>query len=78
MSAQITYGLGGYDPDHPNGNVVEQVIDNGDGTGTRTVYNPDGTVASTEPLTGLPVVPLPVDQLLTATDPRDTTKIRRT
>ena len=60
--------------------VVEQVVDNGDGTGTRTVYDADGNVTSTEQLTGLPVVvvPLPTDPLLDATDPRDTTKLRRT
>lgn len=35
--------------------VVEQVVDNGDGTGTRTVYDSDGNVTSTEQLTGLPI-----------------------
>ena len=49
-----------------DGRLVEQIVDNGDGTGTRTVYNPDGTVASTEPLTGLPIPePEPVDPLTT-------------
>ena len=63
-----------------NGNIVEQTVDNGDGTGTRTVYDADGNVTSTEQLTGLPipVEPLPTDPLLDATDPRDTTKLRRT
>mgnify|MGYP003391382471 CR=1 FL=1 len=63
-----------------NGNIVEQTVDNGDGTGTRTTYHPDGTIDTTEQLTGLPVVvvPLPTDPLLDATDPRDTTKLRRT
>jgi len=76
----ITYGIGGYLPDHPNGNIVEQTVDNGDGTGTRTTYDADGNVTSVEQLTGLPVVvvPLPTDPLLDATDPRDTTKLRRT
>ena len=37
------------------GNIVEQVTDNGDGTGTRTVYDADGNVTSTEQVTGLPV-----------------------
>ncbi len=80
VSAQITYGLGGHDPDLPNGNIVEQTVDNGDGTGTRTTYDADGNVTSVEQLTGLPVVvvPLPTDPLLDATDPRDTTKLRRT
>ena len=75
-----TYGLGGYDPEHPNGNIVEQVVDNGDGTGVRTLFDADGNVTSVEQLTGLPVVvvPLPTDPLLDATDPRDTTKLRRT
>jgi len=63
-----------------NGRVVEQTVDNGDGTGTRTTFDADGNVTSTEQLTGLPVVvvPLPTDPLLDATDPRDTTKLRRT
>jgi len=76
----ITYGIGGYLPDHPNGNIVEQTVDNGDGTGTRTTYDADGNVTSVEQLTGLAVVvvPLPTDPLLDATDPRDTTKLRRT
>jgi len=80
VSAQITYGIGGYIADHPNGNIVEQTVDHGDGTGTRTVYDADGNVTSVEQLTGLPVVvvPLPTDPLLDATDPRDTTKLRRT
>ena len=38
-----------------DGKLVEKTVDNGDGTGTRTVYNPDGTVAATEQLTGLPI-----------------------
>ena len=37
------------------GNIIEQVTDNGDGTGTRTVYDADGNVTSTEQVTGLPV-----------------------
>ena len=63
-----------------NGNIVEQAIDNGDGTGTRTTFDADGNVTSVEQLTGLAVVvvPLPTDPLLDATDPRDTTKLRRT
>ena len=76
----MTYGVGGYLPDHPNGNIVEQTVDNLDGTGTRTTFDADGTVDTVEQLTGLPVVvvPLPTDPLLDATDPRDTTKLRRT
>ena len=38
-----------------NGNVVEQTVDNGDGTGTRTVFDADGNVTSVEQLTGLPI-----------------------
>ena len=84
-----TYGIGGYLPDHPTGNIVEQIIDNGDGTGTRTTFHADGTVDTVEQLTGLPIPPppepdpmadtgdLPVDLLLDATDPRDTSRIRR-
>lgn len=40
--------------------------DNGDGTGTRTTYTPDGTVDTVEQLTGLPIPePEPVDPLTT-------------
>jgi hypothetical protein len=78
MAVNEVYGQGGYDSGHPNGNVVERTVDNLDGTGTRTTYTPEGEVESVEQLTGLPVPPLPTDDLLTAVDPRDTTTIRRT
>ena len=42
-----------YEP--ATGRLVELTVDNGDGTGTRTVYDADGTVTSTEQVTGLPV-----------------------
>jgi hypothetical protein len=38
-----------------DGRLVEQIIDNGDGTGTRTTYDADGTVDTVEQLTGLPI-----------------------
>ena len=41
-----------------NGNIVEQTVDHGDGTGTRTTFDADGNVTSTEQLTGLPI-PVP-------------------
>ena len=37
------------------GHIVERIVDNGDGTGTRTTYGPDGQVTGTEALTGLPI-----------------------
>jgi hypothetical protein len=43
---------------HELGVLVEQTVDNGDGTGTRTTFDADGTVTSTEQLTGLPI-PVP-------------------
>lgn len=39
-----------------DGRLVAQTVDHGDGTGTRTIYNPDGTVNTIEQLTGLPIV----------------------
>ena len=42
-----------------DGRLVEQTVDNGDGTGTRTTYLPDGTVDTVEQLTGLPIPPPP-------------------
>ncbi len=38
-----------------NDNIVEQTVDNGDGTGTRTTFDADGNVTSVEQLTGLPI-----------------------
>lgn len=38
-----------------NGVLLWEVVDNGDGTGTRTLYGPDGQVTGTEALTGLPI-----------------------
>ena len=38
-----------------NGILVEQTVDNGDGTGTRTTFLPDGTVDVVEELSGLPI-----------------------
>lgn len=59
MAVNELYGPGGYNPDHPNGNIIEQTVDNGDGTGTRTTFHPDGTVDTVEQLTGLPIPPPP-------------------
>ena len=47
--------MGGYVEYGPNGEITETVTDNGDGTGTRTLYGPDGQVTGTEALTGLPI-----------------------
>ena len=38
-----------------NGNIVEQTVDNGDGTGIRQTFDADGNVTSVEQLTGLPI-----------------------
>ena len=40
---------------YENGVLVERVVDNGDGTATRTFYDTDGEVTGTEVLTGLPI-----------------------
>ena len=42
-----------------DGRLVERTVDNGDGTGTRTTFHPDGTVDTVEQLTGLPIPPPP-------------------
>ena len=42
-----------------DGRLVAQTVDNGDGTGTRTTFHPDGTVDTVEQLTGLPIPPPP-------------------
>lgn len=56
----VSYGIGGYDPGHPSGNVIERLVDNGDGTGTHTTYDAAGQVTATEALTGLPIPAPPV------------------
>ena len=40
-----------------NGRIIEQTIDHGNATGTRTVYGPDGQPVETTPVTGLPIEP---------------------
>lgn len=35
--------------------IIARTVDNGDGTGTRTTYHPDGTVDTVEQLSGLPI-----------------------
>ncbi|MCA9764469.1 MAG: hypothetical protein KC544_15210 [Gemmatimonadetes bacterium] len=39
--------------------ATETMVDHGDGTGTRTVYDDDGNVTSTEAVKGLPIPPEP-------------------
>jgi len=60
-----TYGIGGDIADHPNHNIVERIVDHGDGTGTRTTYDEHGNETSVEQVTGLPI-PEPVAE---PTDP---------
>lgn len=43
-----------------DGNLIEEIIDHGDGTATRTIYNADGST-SVEQLTGLPTIVPEVD-----------------
>ena len=50
-----------------NGVLVAEIIDHGDGTGTRTTYRPDGTVDTVEHLTGLPI-PEPAPAEITLAD----------
>jgi len=42
-----------------DGNLLDRVTDNGDGTGTHYVYDANGSVVLTEELTGLPVFTYP-------------------
>jgi hypothetical protein len=50
-----------------DGRLVEQTVDNGDGTGTRTTFHLDGTINTVEQLTGLPI-PEPVPAEITLAD----------
>ena len=38
-----------------DGQLLERTVDNGDGTGTRTTYTPEGEVDTVEQLSGLPI-----------------------
>lgn len=53
---------------YSNGRIVEQVIDHGDGTGTRTTYDADGNVTGTEQVTRLPVESAPEKNRRTVED----------
>jgi hypothetical protein len=41
------------------GILQEQLVDNGDGTGTKTVFNTDGSAADVQQISGLPVQQFP-------------------
>ena len=45
------------------------LVDNGDGTGTRTTYDEHGNETATVNLTGLPIPDLPADPDLIPPDP---------
>lgn len=50
-----------------DGTLLERLVDNLDGTGTRTTYDTDGNITGTEELTGLPIpepVPLTETEVL--------------
>jgi hypothetical protein len=53
----ILYGVGGYKPDHPNGNIARTYEDHGDGTASFTFYSVEGEIDRVEIVTGLPLIP---------------------
>lgn len=70
MPTTVSYGIGGFDPLHPNDNISERITDNGDGTGIKTIYNAAGEQTSATQLTGLPMVEPPsATDLLAAIPP---------
>ena len=56
-----------------DGVLAAEIIDHGDGTGTRTTYDEHGNETSVEQVTGLPIPDLPADPDLI---PPDTTQLR--
>ena len=46
----------------------DEFVDHGDGTGTRTTYDPDGTVTGSEQVDGLPVPQVPEPLVLPLAD----------
>lgn len=65
MMDTVNYGIGGFLPDHPNGNITARTVDNGDGTATRTTYDGTGQVSDevTFPFTPDPVLPTAADEV---------------
>ena len=52
-----------------DGVLAAEIIDHGDGTGTRTTYDEHGNETSTVNLTGLPIPDLPADPDLIPPNP---------
>jgi hypothetical protein len=46
MRVNESYFLGGFNPNHPSGNVESRLVDNEDGTGTEFTYAEDGSLVS--------------------------------
>jgi len=60
MSGYVKYKVGGFNPDLPNDNIAEQLIDNEDGTGVLTDFTT--TPATVTNFSDLPIPdPEPVD-----------------
>ena len=55
MFSGIKYGMGGYDPEKPNNNIIRTDVDNMDGTVTVTYFKSDGTLDREETIAGFPV-----------------------
>jgi hypothetical protein len=55
MKLDERYFTGGYDPEHPTGNVQFRLEDNEDGTGISYEYDIDGLTINEEAVTGLPL-----------------------
>jgi hypothetical protein len=53
MRENLSYGIGGFDPQMPHDNLIERLVDNEDGTGVHTDYRTDPPTVTN--LTGLPI-----------------------
>ena len=62
MRVNESYFLGGFDPNHPSGNVQYRLEDNEDGTGTYYEFDEDGTVLVQEDRSDLEIPVSVVEQ----------------
>ena len=57
----VGHGVGGVQPGDPN--IIERVVDNGDGTATRTTWTDGIEQSDTFPFTPDPVLPTVADEV---------------
>lgn len=78
MNVNEKYFPGGYDPEHPTGNVQYRVEDNLDGTGIYYEYDVDGTILVQEELDDLDIPEPPtvdVNEMFASLSPQELQRV---